>query len=56
VATSDAFRRPTEILYSSGDPRKAKTLLDWSATIRMPRVVELLIDAEQARRRKARGV
>jgi GDPmannose 4,6-dehydratase len=52
VVTSDAFRRPTDILCSSGDPAKAKELLGWSATIRMPRVVELLVEAEQARRRR----
>ena len=32
VVTSDAFRRPTDILYSSGNPEKAKRLLGWSAT------------------------
>jgi GDPmannose 4,6-dehydratase len=51
VVTSDALRRPTDILYSSGDPRKARDLLGWSATIAMPRVVELLVEAEQLRRR-----
>jgi GDPmannose 4,6-dehydratase len=55
VVTSDAFRRPTDILYSSGNPEKARSLLGWSATIRMPRVVELLVEAEQARRRAVRG-
>ena len=52
VVTSDAFRRPTDILYSSGNPEKAKRLLGWSATVTMPRVVELLIEAERARRRR----
>ena len=52
VVTSDAFRRPTDILYSSGNPEKAKRLLGWSATVTMPRVVELLIQAERARRRQ----
>jgi GDPmannose 4,6-dehydratase len=56
VITSDAFRRPTDILYSSGNPEKARTLLGWAATIRMPRVVELLIEAEQARRRTEHGL
>jgi GDPmannose 4,6-dehydratase len=51
VVTSDAFRRPTDILYSSGNPQKAKDRLGWSATIKMPRVIELLIEAEQVRRR-----
>jgi GDPmannose 4,6-dehydratase len=52
VVTSDAFRRPTDILYSSGNPEKAKRLLGWSATVTMPRVVELLIQAEGVRRRR----
>jgi GDPmannose 4,6-dehydratase len=51
VVISDAFRRPTDILYSSGNPDKASRLLGWSATIKMPRVVELLIGAEKFRRR-----
>ncbi len=51
VVTSDAFRRPSDIVQSSGNPQKARELLGWTATIRMPRVVELLVEAEQARRR-----
>jgi GDPmannose 4,6-dehydratase len=51
VIISDAFRRPTDILYSSGNPQKAKDLLGWSATVTMPRVVELLVEAEEVRRR-----
>jgi GDPmannose 4,6-dehydratase len=51
VVTSDAFRRPIDILCSKGNPDKAKRLLDWSATIKMPGVVELLIEAEKLRRR-----
>ena len=50
VVTSDTFRRPTDVLYSSGNPEKAKRLLGWSATTAMPRVIELLIEAERARR------
>jgi GDP-D-mannose dehydratase len=51
VVTTDAFRRPTDILHSSGNPQKARGLVGWSATIRMPRVLELLIEAEQDLRR-----
>jgi GDPmannose 4,6-dehydratase len=51
VVVSDSFRRPSDIAYSSGDPRKARRLLGWEATTRMPRVVELLVEAERARRR-----
>ena len=56
VVVSDALRRPSDIIYSSGNPHKAATLLGWSATIRMPRVVELLIEAEQTRRRTERNL
>jgi GDPmannose 4,6-dehydratase len=51
VTTNNEFRRPTDILHSRGNPQRAKDLLGWSATIKMPRVVELLVEAEQARRR-----
>ena len=51
VRTSDLFRRPTDIEYSSGNPQKAKQLLGWEATIKFPQVIELLIAAEQERRR-----
>jgi GDPmannose 4,6-dehydratase len=50
VVTSDAFRRPTDIVHSNANPRKAADLLGWSASIRMPRVVELLVQAERDRR------
>jgi GDPmannose 4,6-dehydratase len=50
VVTSDAFRRPTDIQYSSGNPGKARDLLSWSATIKMRRVLEMLVEAEQVRR------
>jgi GDPmannose 4,6-dehydratase len=51
VITSELFRRPSDILQSSGNPAKARDLLGWSAATRMPRVVELLVEAEQIRRR-----
>ena len=51
VVTNDALRRPTDIVYSGGNPDKAKRLLGWSATVKMPRLLELLIEAEQVRRR-----
>jgi GDPmannose 4,6-dehydratase len=51
VIISDALRRPTDVPYSSGNPEKARRLLGWSATIRMPRVAQLLIEAEVVRRR-----
>jgi GDPmannose 4,6-dehydratase len=56
VVVSEALRRPSDIAYSSGNPHKAATQLNWSATIRMPRVVELLVEAEQTRRRTERDL
>jgi GDPmannose 4,6-dehydratase len=53
VVISDAFRRPTDILYSSGNPAKAKRFLGWAAATRMPRVVELLVEAERLRRARS---
>ncbi|WP_461369258.1 GDP-mannose 4,6-dehydratase [Candidatus Darwinibacter acetoxidans] len=53
VKTSDLYRRPTDIEYSSGSPQKAKRLLGWEATIKLPQLVPLLIAAEQERRRRA---
>jgi GDPmannose 4,6-dehydratase len=53
VRTNPALKRPTDIAYSSGRPDKAKQTLGWSATIAMPRVVELLMEAELKRRKLA---
>lgn len=50
VVSRDALRRPTDILRSSGNPAKAQRLLGWGATIKMPKLVELLIEAELSRR------
>lgn len=51
VVANDSLRRPSDIVHSRGDPSKAKALLGWAATITMPRVVELLTEAERSRRR-----
>jgi len=51
VVESEEFRRPADIVYSSANPRKAAEILDWRASIRMPQVIELLVEAEQKRRR-----
>ncbi len=51
VVVSEAFQRPSDIVHSTGDPRKAKEVLGWTATTRMPSVVDLLVEAEKARRR-----
>lgn len=50
VVINEELRRPTDIIYSSGNPTKAERLLGWSATTKMPRVVQRLIEAEHARR------
>jgi GDPmannose 4,6-dehydratase len=49
VVRNDAFLRPSEIAYSSGDPRKAERLLGWKATKKMRHIVELLVEAERRR-------
>ena len=51
VRISDAFRRPSDIAHSSGDPSKALKKLGWKASIAMPGVVERLVEAERMRRR-----
>jgi len=50
VVRNDAFLRPSDIAYSSGDPGKAERLLGWKATKKMREVIELLVEAERARR------
>lgn len=50
VRTNDAFRRPTDIMISSGNPGKAARLLGWRAETRMRQVVEKLMAAETLRR------
>ena len=50
VVRNDAFLRPSDIAYSSGDAGKAERLLGWKATKKMRDVVELLVDAERKRR------
>ena len=49
VIDNPALHRPTDILYSSGNPSKAARLLGWKAETKMVDVVGLLIDAEMRR-------
>jgi GDPmannose 4,6-dehydratase len=49
VMDNPALHRPTDILYSSGNPSKAARLLGWKAEKKMVDVVGLLIDAEMRR-------
>ena len=51
VVTNAIFQRPTDILFSSANPAKAKRQLGWSATIKMAQVVPLLIEAELRKRK-----
>lgn len=37
--------RPTDISVSAGNPGKAKKLLDWQATVSMPEVARLMVEA-----------
>jgi GDPmannose 4,6-dehydratase len=49
VTDNPALHRPTDILYSSGNPSKAARLLGWKAETKMVNVVGLLVDAEMRR-------
>jgi GDPmannose 4,6-dehydratase len=49
VVTDEAFYRPTDIMYSSGDPSNAERRLGWKARNKMHDVVALLVDAERER-------
>tara|TARA_R110000824_G_scaffold366730_3_gene555759 strand:+ start:16651 stop:17640 length:990 start_codon:yes stop_codon:yes gene_type:complete len=50
IETTAELMRPTDIRVSVGDPSKAKAKLDWAASIKMPHLVNRLVDAELARR------
>jgi GDPmannose 4,6-dehydratase len=51
VESDQAFMRPSDISKSVGNPAKAERLLGWKATVRMPELVEKLVEAELADRR-----
>jgi GDPmannose 4,6-dehydratase len=44
VIANDNFRRPTDIVYSCTNPKKAKEKLGWEAKIYMPDVVRKMIE------------
>ncbi|HEV2677616.1 MAG TPA: GDP-mannose 4,6-dehydratase [Aliidongia sp.] len=50
VESDSAFMRPSDISRSVGDPSKAKRLLGWAATTKMPDLVDKLVEAELIRR------
>ena len=39
--------RPSDIIYSLGDPTKAAQVLDWRPTVKLPEIVARMIRAEQ---------
>lgn len=45
VRTSQAFERPSDIIYSKGNPRLAAEVLDWTPKMGMPQVVEAMVRA-----------
>jgi GDPmannose 4,6-dehydratase len=49
VIDNPALHRPTDIMYSSGNPSKAARLLGWKAEQKMAGVVNLLVEAEMQR-------
>jgi GDPmannose 4,6-dehydratase len=49
VIDNQALHRPADIMYSSGDPSKAASLLGWKAEKKMAAVVNLLVEAEMRR-------
>ncbi len=50
VVIDQELMRPTDISESMGDPSKANIKLGWRASIKMPALVNLLVDAELERR------
>ncbi|MDQ8728338.1 GDP-mannose 4,6-dehydratase [Bradyrhizobium sp. LHD-71] len=50
VEVDPALRRPTDIDWSAGNPRRAKRELGWSAKVRMKDIVLRLAEAEVKRR------
>lgn len=48
VESDPALHRPLDIMFSSGDPAKAKRLLGWTATTQFPQLIARLVAAEQA--------
>jgi GDPmannose 4,6-dehydratase len=51
VVDDPAMRRPTELSFSVGNPAKAQALLNWSAEVRMPELVQKLVSARLAEKR-----
>lgn len=52
VESNSEFLRPTDIMVSRANPRKAAEVLDWRAGHTMPEVVKMMVDAQMKKRQK----
>ena len=50
IIIDEKLFRPNEIMYSCGDPSKAKEFLNWSPKIRLDQIVQKLITSELERK------
>ncbi len=53
VVTDPKFLRPAEVDYLMGDPTKAKTKLGWQPEVNLRKLVEMMVDADLERYRRA---
>ena len=53
VVTDPKFLRPAEVDYLMGDPTKAKTKLGWKPEVNLRKLVEMMVDADLERYRRA---
>jgi len=51
IRVNPKYYRPAEVDILIGDPSKARDKLGWSATIQLPRLVEMMVEAELRRLR-----
>jgi GDPmannose 4,6-dehydratase len=49
VVSDPSLRRPSELLANKGNAGKAESLLGWKAQLKMPEVVQQMIQAETRR-------
>lgn len=49
IKSSQAYLRPNDITYSQGDPTEASSHLKWTATTRLPELVDILVEHEMLR-------
>ena len=53
VVTDPKFLRPAEVDYLMGDPTKARTQLGWQPEVNLRKLVEMMVDADLERYRRA---